>query len=94
MIEFLFMKHCKHGNSKTVFSGEVYGKTIPRLEMVDINMTILELKKHFYNTQLKHIYKQDHPIHDSEAELNKCIVFQVYDNLPYYTESKYSRRKA
>lgn len=36
------------GNNKVNFYGEKFDRTIPRLEMVDINKTILELKRHIY----------------------------------------------
>ena len=42
----LYMKHTKMGGSnKDKFYGEAYGRTIPRLEMIDVNMTIMEIKK-------------------------------------------------
>lgn len=91
LLQFLFMKQVKQ--SKGLFSGEIHVSTLPRLEMIDVNSTILDIKKHFYN-KIKHIYKPDNSIHTGDSEINRCLVFHVYDNLPYYTESKHSKRKS
>ena len=88
------MKHIKHGNKKDIFSGEVYGKCIPRLETIDVNSTILDIKKMIYN-KVKHIYKDDHPIHveaKQEEQINKCIALHIYDNIPFYAQGKYGTR--
>ena len=77
--------------------GSVYGKTIPRMEMLDVNMTIMEIKKHLFS-KIKYAFKSDHLIHqdgpEGEKEINRCLILHIYDNLPFFTESKYSRRKA
>ena len=65
--------------------GEKYSKTQPRYEMIDVNLTILEVKKLIFSN-IKHIYKDGHPINDpvtQDQEINKCLVFHVFDNLPY-----------
>jgi hypothetical protein len=43
--------------------GEKYSKTQPRYEMIDVNLTILEVKKLIFSN-IKHIYKDGHPIND------------------------------
>ena len=93
LIEFIYMKPVKVGNSKVNIYGETFGKTIPQLEMLDINMTMLEIKKMMYE-KVRRIFKDDHPVHGSEAELNKCIVLHVYNNIPYIPNGKYAKRKA
>ena len=79
LIEFLFMKQVKLGNSKTNFTGDIYGKTIPRFELLDVNLTVIEVKRLLF-AKLKHIYKADSPLAQSEAEnldeeINKSIAF-------------------
>jgi hypothetical protein len=54
------MKPYKQG--KHSFYGEKYSKTIPRIEMIDINLSILEIKKLIFS-KVKHAFKDDHPIH-------------------------------
>lgn len=58
------MKPLKQG--KSGMYGEKYSKTVPRLEMVDVNLTILEVKKLIFS-KIKHIYKDGHPINDFET---------------------------
>lgn len=85
------MKPVKQGKS---FYGDHYTKTLPRFEMVDINLTVLELKKKIFS-RIKHIFKPDSPLHkeDNDAELNRCLVLHIYDNLPFYNEGKYYNKK-
>ena len=74
-------------------SGEHYSKTLPRLEMLNVNMTILEIKQLILN-KVKNIYKDDNSIFKSDTDLNKNILLHIVDNLPYYIEGKYTKRKA
>jgi len=92
LIQFYFMKAVKT-NGKS-FYGDQYMKTLPRFEMFDINMTIIEVKRQIYQ-QIKHIFKPDSAINgeENEAELNRCLVLHVYDNLPFYNEGKYYTKK-
>ena len=72
------MKQVKNGK---VITGEHYSKTLPILEVLDVNMTILDIKK-LILCKVKSIFKDDSPIHNSDDELNKNILLQIYDNLP------------
>ena len=76
------------------FYGDQYMKTLPRFEMFDVNMTMIEVKKQIYQ-QIKHIFKAESAINEeeNEAELNRCIVLHIYDNLPFYNEGKYYTKK-
>lgn len=56
-------------------------------------MTVLEMKK-LILSKIRGIFKDDHPILKSDEELNKNILLQIVDNLPYYIEGKYTKRKA
>jgi hypothetical protein len=91
LLQFFFMKAVKSGKG---FYGEHYAKTLPRFDLVDVDLTILELKRRIF-TQIKHIFKADSPLlsEGSDAELNRCIVLHVFDNLPYYNEGKYYTKK-
>lgn len=74
-------------------AGEHYGKSLPRLEFLPLDMTIIQLKKFIY-TKIRNVYKEDHPIHKLDPEeLNRCILLHVVDNLPIVSE-KFSKRKA
>jgi hypothetical protein len=74
-------------------TGEHYSKTLSRLEFININMTVLDVKK-LILSKVKSIFKEDSAVLKSDEELNKNILLQIYDNLPYFYESKYSKKKA
>jgi hypothetical protein len=59
LVQFFFMKPVKQGKS---FYGDHYSKTLPRFDIIDINLTVLELKKKIFS-QIKHIFKPDSPLH-------------------------------
>jgi hypothetical protein len=40
------------------FYGEHYAKTLPRFNLVNVDLTILELKRRIF-AQIKHIYKAE-----------------------------------
>ena len=63
LIQFLFMKQVKQGKG---FYGEKYSKTLPRMEFLDVNKTILEVKKQIFS-KIKHVFKESHPIHNPET---------------------------
>jgi hypothetical protein len=48
-----------------MISGEHYSKTLPRLEMLNVNMTILEVKQ-LILSKIRNIYKDDNPIFKSD----------------------------
>ena len=53
-------------------------------------MTILEIKKLIFE-KVKFIFKNDK---QSDEEINKNLLLHVVDNLPYYIEGKYTKKKA
>jgi hypothetical protein len=64
---------------------------IPKMEMMDVNMTMLEVKQ-FLFSKIKYIFPEGHPIHKEEtqeAELARCISLHIYDNLPMVKDPKY-----
>ena len=85
------MKPVKSGKG---FYGEHYAKTLPRFNLVDVDLTILELKRRIFN-QIKHIFKAESPLfaEANDAELNRSIVLHIFDNLPYINEGKYYTKK-
>ncbi len=85
------MKQVKQG--KNSFSGEHYGKSLPRLEYIDVNWTMLDIKKLILK-KVRYLFKDDNPVFKSDEELNRSIILHVADNLPYYIEGKYTKRKA
>ena len=56
-------------------------------------MTILDIKKMIFQ-KVKYIYKEDSVVFRSDDDLNKNLIIQLFDNLPYIQESKYSKRRA
>jgi hypothetical protein len=71
------MKQVKSGKQIT---GEHYSRTVPRLEFIRFDMTILDIKKMMYE-KIKYIYKEGFR---SDEELNKNLLLQMFDNLPLY----------
>ena len=63
MIQFIYMKAVKQGKG---FYGEKYSKTIPRLEFIDVNKTVMEVKRQIFS-KIKHAFKEAHPIHNPET---------------------------
>lgn len=64
------------------------------MELLDVNKSILDIKQLIFN-KVKHIFKEGSSIleDDAEAEINRCLVFHVYDNLPMISEGKYGTRR-
>ena len=69
------MKQVRSGKS---FYGEHFSKTIPKLEYLRKDMTILELKKFVYD-HIQPIFKEKLT---DDSDINKYIAIHVYDNLP------------
>lgn len=68
-IELVFMKQTKNSSGAKIpgnISADAIGLVLPRMEMLEVNMTILEVKRYIYN-KVKHIYPQEHPIHKEET---------------------------
>ena len=91
LVELLFLKSTK--TSKHILGDFFPYRILPRLELFDLDMTILQMKKRILE-RIRYIYKDDSPVLESDEQLNSCILLQIVDNLPYYQEGKYSRRKA
>jgi hypothetical protein len=54
------MKQTKNQNHKgTGFTGTVLKNTIPRVDILDVNMTIFEVKQRLYE-KLKSIWPEEH----------------------------------
>ncbi len=85
------MKPVKSGKN---MYGERFGKTLPRVELLDVNLTIIEMKKLIFS-KVKHMYKEGSPIleEDADAEINRSLIFHVFDNLPMVSEGKYQTRR-
>ncbi len=81
------MKQVKAGKS---YYGQHFSKTLPRIEYLPEEMTMLEVKKMIYN-QIKCIYKEEFK---DDSEINRNIILHIYDNLPMEQEGKYTKRKA
>ena len=83
------MKQVKYGKR---ISGEHFSKSLPRLEYLHEDMTIMQLKKMIYE-KVKYIYKEGTGAKDEE-DINRFIILHVVDNLPMIQSGKYSRRRA
>jgi hypothetical protein len=98
-IEFIFMKPGKplSNGSKNLVPADAVPRTIPRLEMLDVNMTLIEVKRYLFE-KVKHIFPQEHAINrseDVEAQnnvINKSIQLVVFDNLPMVKDAKLNYR--
>lgn len=97
VVEFNFMKQTKNQNSGKnatgAFTGSALKNTIPRVDILDVNLTIMDVKRKLYN-QMKAIWPKDHKIHESEEVLNEALILHVYDNLPYYIDKRRYKTKA
>lgn len=65
-VELVFLKQGKADKKTGAFSGESLPRTIPRMEMFDSNLTILEVKTFIFN-KVQALFKEDHPIHNPET---------------------------
>jgi hypothetical protein len=96
-VEFLLMKQTKNQSGsqakKLPFYGTSLKGTIPRMEMLDCNMTLLEVKQLLY-TKLRPVWPEGHKIHGEAETLNESLILHIYDNLPYYRDKKNYRFKA
>eukprot|EP00347_Sterkiella_histriomuscorum_P020920 403335950 len=87
LTELCFMKQVKYG--KTI-SGQHFSKSLPRLEYLPLDMTMMQLKRKIHE-QVKSIFKN--PLTD-DSDINRSIMLHIVDNLPYVMAGKYNRKKA
>lgn len=76
-LQFLFMKQEKVNKS---ISGVCMRRILPRFETLNIEMSIMELKRYIYQS-VKYLYKSNQDMTEDE-EINDKIIIHVYDNLP------------
>ena len=55
-------------------------RILPRFETLNIEMSIMELKRYIYQS-VKYLYKSNQDMTEDE-EINDKIIIHVYDNLP------------
>lgn len=90
LIQLQLMKLTKYGKS---ISGETLARVVPRLEYLNLDMTVLDIKKMIFE-KVSHIYKKGSKQFEDDSLLNQNILLHIVDNLPFERYGKYSSKKA